>query len=343
MYGVDQPSKRRRGCLIIVGLLVLVLVLAAIFAAFYFLLIKDKDETPAPTPTFIIAATDTLEAISPATPTMPSPPPTQAPPTPSATRVPPTATATPSPTATPLPPPETITIGVRAMITTTVANPINLRNLPSLGNSTVITSLVGGAPLDVTDGPTDADNLRWWNVRASGGITGWMVEAVGGTTVLVPVDWTSQATPLPTAEPTPEPTVEATAAPTVEATQEVTATATLEPTPEVTATATLEPTEEVTATVTPTPGPGTPTPIPSPTVGGRVRINVPEYGYLNLRQDPGLGGEAIGQLEDGTIVKVVDGPQEVDDLTWWKVENDEGLVGWAAERRGNEVWMIPVE
>jgi hypothetical protein len=240
-----------------------------------------------------------------------------------------------------LPPPEAITIGVRAQITTTVATPINMRNLPTLGNSTVITSLVGGTPLDVIGGPTDADDLRWWNVRASGGITGWVVEAFGGATWLVPVDWTSQVTPLPTAEPEPEPTAEATEEP--EPTEEATAAPTeeIEPTAEVTATQTVTATEEAEATATP--GPGTPTPIPSPTVGGRVRINVPEYGYLNLRDAPGLASETIGQLDDGAIVEVIEGPEEIDGFVWWKVEDDEGQVGWAAERRGTEVWMIPVD
>jgi uncharacterized protein YgiM (DUF1202 family) len=82
--------------------------------------------------------------------------------------------------------------------------------------------------------------------------------------------------------------------------------------------------------------------IPSPTVGGRAQVTT-QYQYINLRDEPGQGTNVIGQLNNGTIVTILDGPQDVDNLRWWKVEDEQGNVGWAAERVGAEVLLVPIQ
>jgi len=326
MYGVGQSSSPKRGIVVIIGVMVLVLMVGGLFFLFYTLVLQDDDTAPAvettatalqlaspvesATPPPLVAPTDTT-AARPSTPTLrPTIPPTD----------------TPMPTATLRPPPEVITTGVRARVNISEGLGINLRDQPTLSGSTVITQLVGGAQVDVIDGPEDVGDLRWWNVNGGAGKIGWVVEAFGGATWLVPVDWTDQSPPL--AAPPPEAT--ATATPTLTPTVAApTATTAPEPTVTLTATAVLTPTG--------TPEGG----IPSPTVGGRARVTT-RYQFINLRADPGLGGEAIAQLSDGTVVAILEGPQQADDLVWWKVDDGQGHVGWAAERVGVEVLLVPL-
>jgi uncharacterized protein YgiM (DUF1202 family) len=324
MYGVGQSSPQRRGLLVILGVFVIVLVLVGLFYAFYALVLKKDGASPTATP----ETTATVQSVGVVeeTAVLPADTPTSRPATPTVMpTMPPTNTPQPSPTL--RPPPEVITIGVRARVNISEGLGLNLRDLPTLSGSTVITQLVAGSEVNVIDGPEDVGDLTWWNVNGGVGRVGWVVEAFGGETWLVPVGWSDQLPPLPTPEPTagPTPTPTLTLAP---ATPVVTPTAT----PELAVTAT----PVLTPTATPEGG------IPSPTVGGRAQVTT-RYQFVNLRQDPGLGGEAIGQLANGTIVRVLEGPEEADGLRWWKVEDDEGNTGWAAERVAGEVLLTPIQ
>ncbi len=326
MYGVGQNSQRKRGWLVIIGVMILVLVLGGLFFAFYTLVLKrDEEPTPQVTATMIqvvspISSATSAPTASPTSRPLPTLTPT----------LPPTDTPRPSPTL--RPPPEVITVGVRARVNISEGLSLNLRDQPTLSGSTVITQLVAGREVDVIDEPEDVGDLRWWKVDGGAGRVGWVVEAYGGETWLVPVGWSDQMAPLETPVPAATPTLTATlAAPTEVPTEApvITPTATTAAAP----TATLV----VTGTATPTPEGG----IPSPTVGGRARVTT-QYQFINLRQDPGLAGENIGQLADGTIVNILEGPETIDDLRWWKIEDDAGNVGWAAERVPGEVLLVPV-
>jgi hypothetical protein len=349
MYGVGQSPPQRRGWLVIIGVLLLVLVVLGLFFAFYTVVLKKDGESPAPEVTLTM-----VQVVSPAGTAAPSatvPPPTD---TATPTRIPTsTPTDTPMPTPTLRPPPEAITIGVRARVNISEGLALNLRDLPTLSGSTVITRLVAETQVDVFDGPEDVGDMRWWNVNGGTGRVGWVVEAFGGETWLVPVGWTDQLPPLSTALPvvTPTATVTPTLAPVATATLEVTpeATPVLTPTvaPEVTpeATPVLTPTvaPEVTPEATPVLTP-TATPeggIPSPTVGGRAQVTT-RYQFVNLRPEPGLGKEPIGQLQNGTIVTILEGPEEADGFRWWKVDDGQGNIGWAAERVAGEVLLTPL-
>lgn len=123
---------------------------------------------------------------------------------------------------------------------------------------------------------------------------------------------------------------------------------TVEPTPAVvspTLQATYTPTPlrgTPTPTVTFTPPPPTPTPtLPAEiTVGGYVRVLA--AAGVNLREGPGVGQAAIRLLENGEVLKVVDGPQEADGYTWWKLEDKrEGRTGWAAESTADTTLLEP--
>ncbi len=324
MYGVDQPSPQRRGFIIVVGVIVLALILVALFFAFYQLVLKDDAATSTPSPeetaTQQVAISPTEEAVPLATNTA-----TSEPATPTAIPIiPPTFTPEPSPTL--RPPPEVITVGVRARVNISEGLAINLRDQPTLSGSTVITRLVAGSEVDVIDGPEPEGDLTWWNVDGGGEQVGWVVEGFGGETWLVPVDWTDELPPLSGPTPTATPTSVA-----PEATPVLTPTLTPTAAPEITPTVT----PVLTPTATPEGG------IPSPTVGGQARITT-KYQFVNLRAEPGLDTDVIRQLEDGTIVTILEGPEEANDISWWKVDDGEGNIGWAAERVGPEVLLVPI-
>lgn len=107
-----------------------------------------------------------------------------------------------------------------------------------------------------------------------------------------------------------------------------------------------QPALEVTPTDTPpsptfTPFP-TSTPQPTPTlpaqitIGGYVKVLGSEADQLSYRSGPGLNYTRRRLLHDGTILKVLDGPEQANDLTWWRLEGEEGDIGWAADK-----WLEP--
>jgi hypothetical protein len=98
-------------------------------------------------------------------------------------------------------------------------------------------------------------------------------------------------------------------------------------------TATRPPTRTPLPTFTPTPAP-TPTSTPpgAIAIGGFVIVFDAGPQGLSFRSDPGLQTERLRYLPEGTIMRVVDGPQTADGLVWWKLQNpsDANDIGWAA-------------
>jgi hypothetical protein len=89
----------------------------------------------------------------------------------------------------------------------------------------------------------------------------------------------------------------------------------------------------------PTPTVPLPTPIPSPSlppgefaIGAAVEVVGVEGSGLNIRETAGLEGAPRFLAYDGDSFVLVDGPQTVDDLEWWRIEdpNDPNRYGWAA-------------
>jgi len=82
-----------------------------------------------------------------------------------------------------------------------------------------------------------------------------------------------------------------------------------------------------------------PTPVPSPTlppgdfaIGVLVRVVGVGSSGLNIRSSPGYSGTPRFLAAEDEVFAVVDGPQTIDGLEWWRVEDPEDpqRFGWAA-------------
>lgn len=61
----------------------------------------------------------------------------------------------------------------------------------------------------------------------------------------------------------------------------------------------------------------------------------------NLRAEPNLNAERIGEIPPGATVQVVAGPVCDQGYAWWQVEYN-GQFGWTVEGEGSEYWIEPV-
>lgn len=117
-------------------------------------------------------------------------------------------------------------------------------------------------------------------------------------------------------------------------------TARLRPLATATPTVTLVPTATALPTLTPTDTPvptATATPVPEVMPGAQVIVTGTEGQQLSLRAGPALTQDRLRVVEEGAVLTVLQGPEVADGFQWWKVQTDDGLVGWVA---GN--WLVPV-
>jgi len=61
----------------------------------------------------------------------------------------------------------------------------------------------------------------------------------------------------------------------------------------------------------------------------------------NVRADASLTAALMGQVPQGGLFTVLDGPRCNGGMAWWKV-NYNGMIGWTAEGRNNVYWLNPV-
>jgi hypothetical protein len=101
-------------------------------------------------------------------------------------------------------------------------------------------------------------------------------------------------------------------------------------------TGTTAPTSTSTATLTAT-ATATHTPVPVVMAGTTVEVSGTGTDQLRIRVAPGLTQETVATLEDGTRIRVTDGPEASDGYNWWQVKTEEGQEGWVAED-----WLVPV-
>jgi uncharacterized protein YgiM (DUF1202 family) len=91
----------------------------------------------------------------------------------------------------------------------------------------------------------------------------------------------------------------------------------------------------------PTVAAGTPTPIiagnsPTPpppsqvAVGVKVQVEGTGADKLRVRTGPGTDYATAIIVPDGTPAKVLEGPQSNAGVIWWRIQLDDGTVGWAA-------------
>jgi hypothetical protein len=85
-------------------------------------------------------------------------------------------------------PPTALVVGGQAVVTVT-GDALNMRVSPTKG-AQVLRLLKAGIPVTIVGGPTNADGLRWWQVKLADGTTGWVVDQItdstGTTNTLTP-------------------------------------------------------------------------------------------------------------------------------------------------------------
>jgi len=69
--------------------------------------------------------------------------------------------------------------------------------------------------------------------------------------------------------------------------------------------------------------------------GALVVVTNTGAGGLNLREEATTSANTVGRAQDGTVLTVLEGPQQADDYTWWKVRTPDGKEGWAAAN-----WLV---
>lgn len=94
-----------------------------------------------------------------------------------------------------------------------------------------------------------------------------------------------------------------------------------------------------TPTPTPTVPTSTPTPLPPEALSPAVPARVLARRGLNVREAANSGAKQLGRLAPGALVTVLEGPVETDGYRWWRIENGQGLSGWAADGDGENVWL----
>jgi len=98
-------------------------------------------------------------------------------------------------------------------------------------------------------------------------------------------------------------------------------------------------------TATATPVPPTATPRPAPVALAKdvlAKVTPPEGLKLKVRESASTGAKILGELDMDAQVAIIDGPTDANGITWWKVDNGKGLVGWSAEGIGGVKYLVPV-
>lgn len=171
----------------------------------------------------------------------------------------------------------------------------NVRDAASR-SGTRIGSIPGGEVFEVIDGPVCADSLNWWQI-AYGALAGWTVEGSGAEYWVEPYE-----ADVPAAQPTVRPTAAPIPVPVISFEPPVTA-------------------------------------INQPETGVRVRVvnDDPDSPTISLtmRANPGRSGAPAGQVQEGDLLDIIGGPEEVDGLRWWQVETARGATGWVIEGLAN--------
>jgi hypothetical protein len=107
-------------------------------------------------------------------------------------------------------------------------------------------------------------------------------------------------------------------------------------TAEVGPTATVElvaPTSEIAPTATvelPDAGTVAPPPVTEIRAGATVVVQGTGTKGLNLRAQPSTSGKIVSGAKEGAELLVLEGPQEADGFTWWRVRAADAKEGWAA-------------
>lgn len=83
-------------------------------------------------------------------------------------------------------PPSTISVGIRARVTSSDEDPLPLRLRQTPGGEFIV-SIDEGTEFSVIGGPQCADQYTWWNIRMADGTTGWSAEGDANNYFMEPV------------------------------------------------------------------------------------------------------------------------------------------------------------
>jgi hypothetical protein len=71
---------------------------------------------------------------------------------------------------------------------------------------------------------------------------------------------------------------------------------------------------------------------------GRVVENLPPN---NVRSEPTINSQRLGEIPGGGVFTVIGGPVCAGNYAWWQVDYN-GLIGWTAEGEGQTYWLEPM-
>ncbi len=87
---------------------------------------------------------------------------------------------------------------------------------------------------------------------------------------------------------------------------------------------------ETVAVVTPVPSPTHPLTATQIDEGQTVRVTGTDQEGIRLRSGPGTTYGTLAILGEGTKLKVLEGSEVAEGRTWWRLEMEDGTIGWAA-------------
>ena len=85
----------------------------------------------------------------------------------------------------------------------------------------------------------------------------------------------------------------------------------------------------------------TPTSIPAPGLAVGQTARVAASGGLNVRDQAATTGNKVGKLNADAVVKVIGGPVQGENYTWWQIDDGAGVVGWVAAGTLEDKWLAP--
>lgn len=245
-----------------------------------------------------------------------------------------------------------------------VTEAMNLRSGAGTGYG-VVTTMAAGSTGTVIGGPKNANGYTWWQLRTSGGSTGW---GVGNWLVAT---GTSSEAPEPTPSPTPDPsptpnptTGKFATGDTVRVTESLNMRSSASTSGSVVAVLAAGVTGKVIGGPTSAngytwwriqtsagtgwcvenwlakSGGSTPTDPGNPGTGGLAKGNtIRTTSSVNLRRDSSTSAGVIAILPAGTTGKIVGGYRTSGGYTWWKIETSSGtgwvVADWIAKTSGS--------
>lgn len=76
-------------------------------------------------------------------------------------------------------------------------------------------------------------------------------------------------------------------------------------------------------------------------VGMTVQVQTTDNDVLNMRSGPGKSFARLGTIGNGTLVTLVEGPQNADGLIWWRVRLPTGAEGWVVTEVDGVKTLLP--